>query len=768
MGILVLILSICTGIFYQIITESQDRNNQNWELAKNASQHIEGLVKTYSPLQYASIQLKDQIAAFNNEVLLIRLTPSHDKAEINTISTKMSELLETIQRLWQNRNDIAASEFENGFKVELGKLQTNIKLAIELSKELPFQTDASQQEELLAQMSGTMTNSAQNVDVLYQHLVEISKRASTIGFESVQNTQKNVGLLEKSLNDSIITLSLLMLLVIVVTIFLQLVGANIIRQRLRLLGDYANKLIEKKYEAPLPFEAPDITGRLGKIIQNLAISLKYFIKETDASVKLAEEASQQAKEASKRAEKASKAKSEYLASMSHEIRTPLNAIVGFSQILINTNKKYKIPREAYQYLEHIKVSGEHLTELINNILDLSKIEAGKMTVVEEDLNLKQLFQGIFHIHKSEASKKALDYTYDFDSKLPEVIHSDRTKINQILMNLTSNAIKFTNSGKVHIQAQLKDGKILFCIEDEGVGITKAQRDTIFEPFQQVKTEKSDTVGGTGLGLSITLQLVMLLNGRIWVESEVGQGSKFFVSLPFKEGVKDVSYEDEIFEDHSFSTDNIILVAEDNLLNQEMIKAFFDELGLVIHIANNGQEGYEMAKTLKPDIIFMDINMPVMGGVESTRKIREVPIGRETPIIALSANAFTEQQKDVLEAGFTNYLTKPLEFQKVFPILIKHLSKEKQTSQQEPKTAYLPLPKTTESELLQEFKVLSKIPIIQAEVILDQIDKMLEMCERFQCDYPNILRNIEKSVDQGDADAVNAFIMDVMQKEENAG
>lgn len=224
-----------------------------------------------------------------------------------------------------------------------------------------------------------------------------------------------------------------------------------------------------------------------------------------------------------------------LANISHEIRSPLNAISGFGQILTNKSKKMNMPLEFVQFLDKKNLSSQNLSELINNILDLSKIDAGKMKLSCEPLNLKQLFQGIYHINKVNTHKKGLNFSYTFDNKLSRTIEVDRTKINQILMNLASNAIKFTPKGKKVTLKAIKDQEfILFQITDQGIGIAKDRLKAIFNTFEQADNTISRRFGGTGLGLAITKKMVELMNGKISVESEEGKGSIFTVKIPLKE------------------------------------------------------------------------------------------------------------------------------------------------------------------------------------------------------------------------------------------
>lgn len=464
------------------------------------------------------------------------------------------------------------------------------------------------------------------------------------------------------------------------------------------------------------------------------------------------------------AEKANHAKSEFLANMSHEIRTPLNAILGFSQILLNSTHKQNFSRESHQYLEHIKYSGEHLTEVINNILDLSKIEAGKMTLYEEALNLKQLFRGIFHMNKSAALKKGLNFSYEYDPRLPDIIYSDRTKLNQILMNLTSNAIKFTKHGQVRVEAHLKEKNVInFKVIDDGIGIAQNRWEAIFKEFEQAAQDTTSQYGGTGLGLAISLNIVQMMNGKIWVESEENKGSTFFVDIPFKE--VSLPDKDQLFPaNYQFSKDNVIVVVEDNPMLQTMANALFNELGLTIHIASNGQEGIEKIQELLPNIVLMDLHMPVMDGIDATKAIRSNPEFQSIPIIALSADAFLEQKQNALKGGFTGYLTKPLDIKKLLPVLATFLKMDITEDLSSHPLSLPLLTKELESQVMEELQALSQIPIIQTDILLEKINEMLDLCEGYDSPYPSLLKQIEETIDHLDKEGFNHLTTKLLIKE----
>ncbi|MBF0237018.1 MAG: response regulator [SAR324 cluster bacterium] len=442
------------------------------------------------------------------------------------------------------------------------------------------------------------------------------------------------------------------------------------------------------------------------------------------------------------ADSANRAKTRFLANMSHEIRTPLNAIIGFTQVLMH--QKSVLPLQFQDYLQNIHVSGNTLVELINNILDLSKIEAGRMTLNRESLDIKLMIQSMYHIYKVSAGQKSLKFIYDLDPALPQLIVGDRTKINQIMMNLLSNAIKFTPPGKtVYLRGIIRENQLLLEVEDEGVGIAPEEQQQVFESFTQAHNQPQE-VTGTGLGLTITLQLVQLMKGTIQLDSTPGKGSRFTVSLPLEistEGSNLVSMDPAYYH---FSPDNLVLLVEDNPMNQAVVQAIFDTFHLQIHIAANGLLGVEKTFELKPDLVIMDLNMPVMDGLEAIRRIRKNPEHEKTAIVILSAHAFVEQQQEALQAGVSEYLTKPLEYHKLIPALVKYLRSDRSQPTVARQEALPSLPYEMEASLLNHFEELKQIHFFRQDKLFKKITQIQQLIESYQSIYSGSLAQLHQA------------------------
>lgn len=389
--------------------------------------------------------------------------------------------------------------------------------------------------------------------------------------------------------------------------------------------------------------------------------------------------------AKEQAEEATQAKEQFLSTMSHELRTPMNSVIGITNLLLEESPR---PDQA-ENLNILKFSAGNLLAIINDILDLSKIEAGRIEFIEEDFDLHYTLINIKRTHAVRAQEKSVDIKLTVDNALPSILKGDPQRLNQILNNLVSNAIKFTEEGFVHIHVDtVKDHRneveLSIRVQDSGIGIPCNKLDTIFESFRQASAETSNKYGGTGLGLAITRKLVELQGGSIHVESEVGTGSSFIINMSFMKG--DVMYrakkETPIINNGEQSKLNgvRILLVDDNKINQKVAQKFLAKWDTEVIVANNGKEAIDMLQTNELDVILMDLQMPEMGGMEATQHIRKLddPFKKQIPVIALTAAAMNHEREQAMDAGMNDYICKPFQPQELFTKLVLFSLKSKET------------------------------------------------------------------------------------------
>jgi two-component system, sensor histidine kinase len=372
-------------------------------------------------------------------------------------------------------------------------------------------------------------------------------------------------------------------------------------------------------------------------------------------------------------EKLSKVKSSFLASMSHEMRTPLNAIIGISDSIMQSEEK----PEVKENIDLIKYSGEMLLNTVNTILEFSKVDSGMIEIKNEKIDFHLLLKKTFQVFENRIKNKGLTFSSVIDQNVPKHILSDYNRIGQVLNNILGNAFKYTDSGDILINVKcrnnIKEKRIIIEVIDTGIGISKEDITKVFLPFERGRLEDNSSYEGTGVGLSTVKEVLSKMGGKISLKSVEGEGTQVKVEFPFNNIIDDEQSK-EI--DLSNLSNHSILVVEDNVINQKVVEKLLFKLGVTADFANNGQESIELLRSKTYQTIFMDLNMPIMGGLEATRIIREEKLSNDPYIIALTANAFSEDKEKCFAAGMDAFLSKPLSIRSLREALIVNVLEKK--------------------------------------------------------------------------------------------
>ncbi len=410
------------------------------------------------------------------------------------------------------------------------------------------------------------------------------------------------------------------------------------------------------------------------------VELESIVAKRTSQLKESNEALVIAKET---AERATNSKSEFLANMSHEIRTPMNAIIGMANLALRT----ELSERQRDYLQKVQQSGKHLLRIINDVLDLSKVEAGKLELENNPFNLEQMLNKAMTLTIDRASDKGLQLLIDVAGNVPQQLMGDETRLSQMLVNYLSNAIKFTDKGTVTLVVRLKEKTgegvlVYFAVKDTGIGLNDDQQKRLFQQFQQANSSTTRLYGGTGLGLALVKTLAGQMQGDVGVESTVGQGSTFWFTVqlgvvepsePTARPFVDARHSEAQAPRQDLAGGRVLLV-EDNLLNQQVASELMSDAGLIVTVASDGEAAQRLARENEYELILMDMQMPVMDGLEATRRIRADPQYRGTPVIAMTANSLQVDRQHCLDAGMVDFITKPIDPAELFEKLRKWVQK----------------------------------------------------------------------------------------------
>ncbi|MCX7861673.1 MAG: ATP-binding protein [Bacteroidales bacterium] len=501
-------------------------------------------------------------------------------------------------------------------------------------------------------------------------IIDESENNKIIGFLLISRNLKDY---TKQFSDIVLTNLIIALTLLILAFILTTQLQKIISQPILNLSSVVKKITANKdFTLRINKRGNDEVGQLidgfNQMLDTIELQNKELTLSKDEAIKLA------------------KAKQQFLANMSHEIRTPMNAIIGMINLLLNT----PLTPEQKEYLNHIDLSANNLLVIINDILDISKIESGKITFERYRFNINDTIDNIYKMFEPKVVEKGITFIVKKDPCVANFWIGDQVRLNQILINLVGNAVKFTLQGQIMLEITAKKTheekiwQLFFTVSDTGIGIPIEKQANIFESFTQASSDTTRRFGGTGLGLAISKQLVELQGGKIWFESEPNKGTKFYFFIPYEKAKAPTLEEIQMKSEYmlpdcisaNFFTETRILIVEDNKINQFLLKTILNKQNFInVFIVNNGKEAIEFIQQNEINIILLDLHMPEMDGYETTRYIRSHPNSKiaNIPIVAVTAAVIQGEKEKCMEAGMNEYISKPFKADELFNVIIKLLS-----------------------------------------------------------------------------------------------